>query len=74
MRWHVFEFSKQQDRLQIRHPLGPKQPNYANSRRTVAWDPYLSRQSAWGNQDLQRLLRTRVIQAKLKINEPGDKY
>src|SRR5207253_2021013 len=29
---------------------------------------------AFGNQAVQRLLRSRMIQAKLKVSTPGDKY
>ena len=46
----------------------------AKSRHVPAWNPYLTQQSIWGNQALQRLLRKRAIQAKLKINEAGDTY
>src|SRR5438105_6519448 len=31
-------------------------------------------QQAFGNQAMQRLLRTHVIQAKLTVNQPGDEY
>ncbi len=69
----MFEFS-QQNRAQNRRSVSPLRPNHAKSRHAPAWNPYLTQQSAWGNQALQRLLRSRAIQAKLKINEPGDKY
>jgi hypothetical protein len=48
--------------------------DYVQSRHASARNPGFVLQSAWGNQALQLLLRTKAIQAKLKINEPGDKY
>jgi hypothetical protein len=66
--------AKQQNKGQNSQTASPAQQDYAKSKYASDWNPYLSQQAAWGNQTLQRLLRTRAIQAKLKINEPGDKY
>ena len=39
-----------------------------------AQSPLARKQSALGNQAIQRLLRQRVLQAKLTVNQPGDVY
>ena len=67
-------FAQQQNRTQNRYSVRPARSDHVNSRHAPAWNPYPTQQSAWGNQALQRLLRTRAIQAKLMVNQPGDKY
>ena len=56
------------------YSMNAAQPDHAKSHYGRAWNPFSTQPPIWGNQALQRLLRTRVIQAKLTINEPGDKY
>lgn len=67
-------FVQHQNQKQSHHSVNQMRSDHANFRNAPAWNPYLTQQSAWGNQALQRLLSTRAIQAKLKINEPGDEY
>ena len=67
-------FALRENRGPNRHSIIHDQPDYAKSRHASAWNPDITLQSAWGNQALQRMLRTQTIQAKLKINKPGDKY
>lgn len=49
-------------------------PDRIKSRHLPMSYPNLTQQQAWGNQAMQRLLNTRAIQAKLPVNELGDKY
>ena len=70
----MFAFAQQKNRAQDRHSVSAVRRDHANSRHAYAWKPYLTQRSEWGNQAMQRLLRSRAIQAKLKINAPGDKY
>ena len=37
-------------------------------------NPFLARQHTLGNQALQRLLHARLLQAKLTVNQPGDRF
>ena len=67
-------FAQQENSAQNRHSVSPARPDHANSQHATVWNPFFTQQSAWGNQALQLLLRSRAIQAKLKINEPGDEY
>ena len=68
------EFVQQENRVQNRHSVSFARPDHTNSRSAPARDPLNTEQQAWGNQALQRLLRIRTIQTKLKINEPDDEY
>jgi hypothetical protein len=56
------------------HGVNPSQSVHVNYRHSHSWDPTLARQTTWSNQIMQRMLRTRAIQAKLKVNTPRDKY
>ena len=66
--------AQRENRGQNRHSTVHALPDYAKSRHASTLNPDIIQQSAWSNQTFQRLLRTRGIQAKLKINEPDDKY
>jgi hypothetical protein len=46
----------------------------ATSQKTYAEQPFLAQQQSLGNQVLQRMLRSGVIQAKLTVNPPDDEY
>ena len=71
----MFSFAYRHNRAQNRNSLNYVRPGHANTRHTTpCWNPYLTHQSGRSNQALQRLIRAGVIQAKLKVNEPGDKY
>ena len=67
-------FAVTQHQTQSPHSVNSVRAEHAKSRHVSAWDSSRNQPQAWGNQALQRLLRTRAIQAKLKVNEPGDKY
>jgi hypothetical protein len=46
----------------------------ANSQPASIANPLITQQQSLGNQAVQRMLRSRMIQAKLRISEPGDQY
>jgi len=56
-----------------RKPLAPRHENFAEHSNRVA-GPLLWMQKTAGNQAVQRMLRSHLIQAKLIINRPGDEY
>ena len=70
----MFKFIKRQNSSQVRYSVSPMQPDRAKSLHDSARGPYFTRQSAWGNQAMQRLTRAGMIQGKLKVKEPGDMY
>ncbi len=70
----MYEHAQHQKSSQTRHSSSHARLNPAKSQRAAARNPFYTRHQALGNQVLQRLLRARGIQAKLKINEPDDKY
>lgn len=72
--FRVYEFSQRENTVYNRRSESPVRPNHAKSPHAYARNPNNSLESVWGNQALQRLQRTRAIQAKLKINKPGDNY
>jgi len=49
-------------------------PGRAAPRPAQALSPILRQQQVMGNQAVQRMLQTRIIQAKLAVSEPGDRY
>lgn len=67
-------FLQRQHSAQNSHLVNPARLDYAHPRYAPAWNPFRIPQSAMGNQAMQRRLRTRAIQTKLTINQPGDKY
>ena len=66
--------AQRQHHTQSHHSVSSARPDHANTQPAPVWAPALTRQQAWGNQALQRLLRTRAIQAKLTVNQPSDPY
>ena len=70
----MYEFIHPQNQKQERHSISPGQPAHVNSRHASAWNPFRKQPPAWGNQALQRLLRSRAGQAKLTVSQPGDEY
>src|SRR4030095_4156525 len=66
--------AQRQHHTQSHHCVSPARLDHANSQPAPVWDPALTQQQAWGNQALQRLLRTRAMQAKLTVNQSGDSY
>ena len=67
-------FVKRQNGKANQNEVSPSKPHHAHGRQVKDWIPYPVQPSPISNQALQRLLRTRAIQAKLKISNPGDKY
>ncbi len=67
-------FERQQNRIQGSHLVSPTRLDQAIIRPAHSENPLTARQQVLGNQAVQRLLRSRAIQAKLTINEPGDRY
>ncbi len=67
------EFAQSKSRTQSSHLVSPKRSTQAKAE-SAAINPFLVQQQALGNQAVQRLLRTRVLQAKLKVGQPGDVY
>lgn len=59
---------------QNRHSVSALPSDHARARHAPVWDPFHMQQQAWGNQVLQRRLRDQAIQAKLRVDQPGDKY
>jgi len=49
-------------------------PDRAAPRPAQSLSPILLQQQVMGNQAVQRMLQTRIIQAKLAVSEPGDRY
>src|SRR5215210_5565404 len=64
--------AQQQNQAKHSHLASPARSNRADMRSTPIGNPLIAKQQSLGNQAVQRLLRSGVIQAKLKINEPGD--
>ncbi len=62
-------FAPQQMRTQNSHLVRAAKPD-----RAATQHPMLAQQTALGNQAMQRMLHTGVIQAKLTVNDPGDQY
>jgi hypothetical protein len=65
---------QQRNRVQSSHAANPARPDRRDSRLASMGDPLDAQQQSLGNQTVQRMLNSRVIQAKLTINEPGDEY
>lgn len=63
-----------QRQCQSSHQVRPARPNRATPQAAHAKNPLLAQQQTLGNQTVQRLLQAKVVQAKLKIGQPGDKY
>src|SRR5215216_5390865 len=70
----MLTLAQQQNRAKNSHLASPARSNRADLRSTSIGNPLIAQQQSLGNQAVQRLLRSRVMQAKLTINEPGDKY
>jgi hypothetical protein len=70
----VPDFAPQQMRTQSSQMARSASPSQAARQPALTQHPPLAQHVALGNQAMQRLLRVRVIQAKLTINEPGDQY
>ena len=49
-------------------------PGRAAPRPAQALSPILMQQQVMGNQAVQRMLQSRIIQAKLAVSKPGDRY
>lgn len=67
-------FAQRQRRNQRSYLLSPAKFDWGTSRATRAASPFLAQQQALGNQTMQRLLQAKVVQAKLQVGQPGDKY
>ncbi|MDJ0802837.1 MAG: hypothetical protein QNI97_08190 [Desulfobacterales bacterium] len=67
-------FAQRQNQNQEKHSKIPARSDHVNAQQNSVWDPFFTRQSAWGNQTMQRELRTAAIQAKFAVNRPSDKY
>src|SRR5215216_6768775 len=67
-------FERQGSRAQHSHLVSPAKPDRAMPQAAHTRHQLLARHQVLGNQAMQRLLRSRVIQAKLTINQPGDQY
>lgn len=63
----------QQNRARSSYSANPARPDRADSRLASTQNPLIVRQQPLGNQAVQRMLRSRVFQAKLTISEPGDR-
>jgi hypothetical protein len=67
-------FERQQNRTQNRQLVVPVCPDRLDSQPTSSVHSLLAQQQSLSNQDMQRLLRTRAVQPKRTINEPGAHY
>lgn len=68
-------FERQQNRSQrSSHLASPVRLDRADSRIAPMRNSFIAQQQSLGNQAVQRLLRSRVIQTKLTINDPRDRY
>jgi len=67
-------FAQQKVRNQSSHLARPARPSRTALRPAHAVNPILAQQQAFGNQAMQRMLQSRDVQAKLIINDPGDRY
>jgi hypothetical protein len=67
-------FAQQQSQVQSNRLVSSARPDRRIGRPARDENPLVAQQQSLGNQTVQRLLRSRVIQTKLTINEPGDKY
>ena len=68
-------FERQQNRSQrSSHLASPVRLDRADSRLAPMRNSFIAQQQCLGNQAVQRLLRSRVIQTKLTINDPRDRY
>jgi hypothetical protein len=63
------EYERQQSQTQNSHLAGPARPDRANSQPVSMGNPLMAQQGVLGNQTMQCLLNSRVIQAKPAINE-----
>jgi hypothetical protein len=70
----MLEFERHKNRPPSNYLVRPAGPDRAEQRLPAAPPPLLARQQSLGNQAVQHLLRSGMIQAKVKINEPGDRY
>ncbi|MGB5618365.1 MAG: DUF4157 domain-containing protein [Desulfobacterales bacterium] len=70
----MIRLAQRQRRRQHRQSANATQPDHADNRHDRYWNFFRTRQPTWGNQTLQRLLRARAIQAKLKVSKPDDGY
>lgn len=68
------EFERRQSQTQSSHLVRPTKPDRARPQPSHTENPLLAQQQVLGNQAVQCLLRSLVIQAKLRIGQPGDKY
>ena len=66
--------ARRQNQCQRQRSAIAARTDHAVNRHDRYWNFSHARQPIWGNQALQRLLHTRVIQAKLTMNEPRDRY
>ena len=67
-------FAERQNRTQSSNLVSTAKPGRAISNPARDENPILAVQETLGNQAMQHLLHAGVIQAKLKISEPNDKY
>jgi hypothetical protein len=70
----MLTLEQQRNPAQSSQLADPALSNRVHSQLVVTEDPLMARQRSLGNQAVQRLLSSGVIRAKLKINEPGDRY
>jgi hypothetical protein len=68
------QFEPRRGRTQSSFRLTAAKPDRAINQAARAENPLLTQQQVLSNQAVQRLLRTRVIQAKLTISQTGDVY
>ncbi len=68
------EYTNRQNQNHNNLLVYPKRSNQINSRPDFVGNPPFVQQQTFGNQAMQSLLRSGMIQAKLKIGQPGDKY
>jgi hypothetical protein len=68
------EFASAQKRSQDYHQISPVRLDRGARHWAQAAHPLLAQQQSLGNQALQRMLRSNMVQAKLTVNPPDDEY
>lgn len=67
-------FERIPNQTQSRSAINVSRHHRPGSQSSLRMNPLLARQQAIGNQATQRMLNTRVIQTKLTVSQPGDRY
>ena len=71
----MLAFAQQQSRVQSSRLVSPARPDRTIGRPARGENPLVAQRQSLSNQTVQRLLRSRAIQAKLAVNKPpGDQY